>query len=214
MNIRCPVVRGCLTQLKKKQEEAIHVIADELALDELMTRASIIISTPEYSQWRGFLIIEAMLHEIGVLYVIYRRSPGLVCADPIPSFDLSNKSWHGLTQMLTVLTDILNDVELTVAEARLGGAQILNEGSDAEVIKPYREDRMQGLYLKTARTITLCCTATIEAITTLRPFLMNDSTASVTKLAHEAVKVYEQRYGLGALPKLEELTRQLIEVRL
>lgn len=178
----------------------------DIDLDEIEAEAKNTISTADYSKLRGFLVIENMLkHTSDLLHGV-----GLVNM-PFVDLTLHERSWGELTRVKTELARLHDETEMEIAEGKLEGVILLNEGTNKEVIK-VGNGVSQHLHL--ISRLAKRSLYTTKAIRLFRPYLRNED-ATISGLGELLACLYQEVYSQsGVAHHMYSLTRVLMEARI
>lgn len=185
----CPIVDGCLRLAVES--------ADERQLEEIRHLTWLGHALPGdhgHICFRGFLTIQAMLDVVAGVHASYKRQ-----FDRPMSFELSSRSWEGLTQMKVRLGDLLDEVHLNDADTTLRGPSHDNFG---DIVYAVRLNRM-----KTTAELVL------NQIKLFRPYLRNPK-VPVHRLAAGISVLYGWIYPTEYVQKMLWLTKNLMQARL
>lgn len=207
----CPIVGRCLKNLDKLIKQRPRTLSEDILpqLQELEIEYLELAAEPEVIRVRGFVAIENMLL---ILDEVCKR--GYRPIDPLPPFQLLQRSWGGLTEMHGRLKELADDLNLDQAELHMGGVKIISDWKGA-IALPF-DDNLETASSRQARPVLRLhdlCPPLLSAIDLLRPYLRNEQ-APVAGIGDSLSSCVRTHYGEFSIESFMSVIRKLIEVRL
>lgn len=209
---QCPLIAGCVKQLKLQMH---HGFFEDIDTDELEFAAQRANFTPEYVRLRAFFLVEEMLAFIKGRYQVFKTAA-------IPDFDieLKAKSWSELTRVKGDLEKLQHECERELADYALddrtvdGEMVVLHFKDKGDTsIKPTRayEDSNR---IRLAKQIIKLSETTVHAIRAFRPYLRSDEGQSLKTVSDSLAHVLREIYGMTAGSHLNTFIHKLISMRM
>jgi hypothetical protein len=173
--------------------------------EELAVRAAAVPYDPVHVRLRGFILIEYMLEYLDERY---NKDYRTVQQHKVP-LRLGMRTWGSLTQIKQYLDVAIDELQLDVAEARLGGVEqdhltqvTSGFGDPQQVTQSVLGTHLRGLFVITSNAIRM-----------LRPYLRNDRVA-VSGLGDQIYHFIGGVYGVSCGAPMLEFVKKIVDAKL
>ena len=205
---QCPITRRCLRQIKAMLSTDLFPDLGVDGLEDLEERCKVCSADPNYVRLRGFLVIEEML---SIIKDIYEKGYKTAMS-PQLYLQLAVRSWGSLSIAKKTLEQLVDEVELEVAETKLGGVKYAQE--NVIYISHKVSDAADTAQRATvAQHLGNLAKVVKPSIVVLRPYLKNTA-APIAILGDEVAFFLREVYGATAIEPLMNLTRKIMDVKL